>query len=94
MDYLLLTPDDIIKSLAKRVRDIRKRRKISQKQLAKRSNVSYGSLRRFEETGQISLESLVKIAMELGLTNEINELFTHPVYNSLEEVINERNQNS
>ena len=46
-------------------------------------------MRKFESTGQISLESFVKLAMELGVVNEINELFTRPVYNSIEEVINE-----
>ena len=94
MDYLWDTPIDVTKRLADRLKKIRKRRKITQQQLAARSNVSYASLRVFERTGKISLESFVKIAMELGVIQEIDDLFTKPVYTSIEEVINEREQNS
>ncbi|MCQ2537788.1 MAG: helix-turn-helix domain-containing protein [Lachnospiraceae bacterium] len=90
MLYMLDTPSDIATRLAKRMKSIRKRRKITQKQMAARSNVSYATLRKFESTGQISLESFIKLCMELGLTNELNNLFSTPVYNSIEEVINEQ----
>ncbi|SDZ96084.1 Helix-turn-helix [Oribacterium sp. KHPX15] len=88
MDYLWDMPSDVTKRLALRMKNIRKRKRLTQKQLAGRSNVSYATLRKFEKTGQISLESFVKLTMELGVVNEINELFTRPVYNSIEEVIN------
>ncbi len=90
MEYIFETPDDIALKLAQKMKSIRKRRKITQKQMAARSNVSYATLRKFEKTGQISLESFVKLTMELGLTNELNDLFSTPVYNSIEEVINDR----
>ena len=90
MQYILDTPSDIAVKLAQKMKSIRKRRKITQKQLAARSNVSYATLRKYEKTGQISLESFIKISMELGLTNELNNLFSTPVYNSIEEVINEQ----
>ncbi len=93
MDYFWDTPSDVTKRLAERMKSIRKRKKISQKQMAARSNVSYATLRKFEKTGQISLESFVKIAMELGIIGEVNSLFTEPVYTSIEEVVNARKQN-
>jgi hypothetical protein len=37
--------------------------------------VSYGSLKRFEQTGKISLESLLKIAVVLGASEPISDLF-------------------
>ena len=89
MDFICDTPTDITLKIAKRIKNIRKRRKITQQQLAARSNVSYASLKKFEQTGQISLISLVKIAMELDLTDELNNLFTTPVYKSIDEVIND-----
>lgn len=89
MDFIWETPSEIALNLAKRVKRIRKRRKITQKQLASHCNVSYGALKKFEQTGAISLISLIKIAMELNLTEEINSLFTTPVYNSIEEVLND-----
>ena len=94
MQYILDMPSDIAIRLATKLKSIRKRRKITQKQLAARSNVSYATLRKFEKTGQISLESFIKLSMELGLTSELNNLFSTPVYNSIEEVINEQRQNS
>lgn len=89
MDFIWETPAEIALNLAKRVKRIRKRKKITQEQLANRCNVSYGALKKFEQTGEIALVSLIKIAMELNLTNEINNLFTEPVYTSIDEVIND-----
>ena len=90
MDFLWDTPSDVAKRLALKVKNIRKRKKISQKQLAARSNVAYATLRKFEQTGSISLESFIKLSMELGVVDEINNIFSSPIYNSIEEVINER----
>lgn len=89
-EQLLFTTDDVAKTLAQRLKRIRKRKKITQHQLAARSNVSYASLCRFEQTGLISLESFIKICMELGVIDEVKDLFTHPVYSSIEEVINDK----
>ncbi len=89
MEFIWETPDEIAKNLAKRVKRIRKRKGITQVQLANRCNVSYGALKKFEQTGEISLLSLIKIAMELNLIDEINDLFTTPVYLSIEEVLND-----
>ena len=89
-DNVLYAPSDVARDLAGRLKRIRKRKKITQRQLAARSNVSYASLCRFEQTGMISLESLIKLSMELGVVSEIQDLFTRPVYTSIEEVINDR----
>ena len=89
-DFIWDTPSDVTKRLAKRIKAIRKRKHLTQEVLAARCNVTYASLRRFETTGNISLESFIKIAMELGVIDEINNLFTKPTYKSIEEVINEQ----
>ena len=70
-------------ALAKRVREIRKRKGFSQLQLSERSNVSFGSIKRFETTGQISLLSLTKLAVALNCENEIRNLFTDVSYGSI-----------
>ena len=57
--------------------------------LAEMSNVSYGSIKRFETTGQISLISLTKIAMALGIADELRNIFKHVPYKDIQEVINE-----
>ncbi|MCC8101327.1 MAG: helix-turn-helix transcriptional regulator [Clostridiales bacterium] len=67
----------------------RKEKKITQVQLAKYSDVSLGSIKRFERTGEISLSSLIKIAFALGCQDDFNALFAKKGYASIEEVINE-----
>lgn len=64
--------------LVKREKAARKAKKLTQKQLAERTGVSYGSIRRFEQTGEISLLSLVKIANALDCLEDFNELFKKP----------------
>ena len=84
------TAEEIDMKLAGRIRGIRKRRSISQKKLSEISGVSYGSIKRFETTGQISLLSLTKLAFALNEVDEIRNLFTDVPYRSIQEVINER----
>lgn len=88
-DYIWETPEEINKDLAQRIRNIRKRRRISQEQLSERCGVSYGSIKRFESTGQISLLHLTRIAVALGCVEEIKRLFVEVPYLSIEEVMNE-----
>ena len=83
------TAEELDKKLAERIRRIRKRRSISQQELAVMSCVSYGSIKRFEGSGQISLLSLTKIAMALELTDEFRDLFAQVPDRSIEEVIHE-----
>lgn len=84
----LKTPTEITSGIANRLSLIRKRRKITQKDLAKKSGVSYASLRRFEETGEISLISLSKLSIALDISEELDGLFSDVPFNSIEEVIN------
>ena len=83
------TAEEMDEQLAQRVKRIRKRKKLSQQELSKRSGVSYGSIKRFEATGMISLLSLTKLAVALGCSGEITQLFRGIPYESIEEVINE-----
>jgi transcriptional regulator with XRE-family HTH domain len=55
-------PSQIQMELAKKFRDLRKFKKLSQQEFATKSGVSLGSLKRFEQTGQISLESMLQLA--------------------------------
>ena len=83
------TAEELNQKLADRVRNIRRRRSISQQKLANISGVSYGSIKRFEQTGQISLLSLTRIAMALDIASELRNLFTEVPYQDIQEVINE-----
>jgi transcriptional regulator with XRE-family HTH domain len=65
------TPSDLLLEVAFKVKVLRKGKSLSQVDLAERSGVSISSLRRFEQTGQISFESLLKILHVLNRLKEI-----------------------
>ena len=90
MGFVWEMPEEINLALAQRLSRIRKRRRLSQKQLSEKSNVSYGSLKRFETTGQISLLSLTRLCVALDCVDEIRNLFTQVEYAIIEEVLHER----
>ena len=81
---------EINNDIAQKIVRLRKRKKITQKQLAARSGVSLGSLKRFEQSGEISLQSLTKIAIALDVENELEDLFDNVPFASIEEEINEQ----
>ena len=81
--FIWETAEELDQKLAQRVRNIRKRRSISQEKLASMSGVSYGSIKRFETSGQISLISLTKIAMARDIADEIRNLFTTVPYRDI-----------
>ena len=80
------TPKEIDMLIAGRIRKIRRRRKISQKRLSEKSGVSLGSVKRFEQNGEISLISLTKIAIALEIEGELEDLFEEVPFLSIEEV--------
>ncbi len=69
------TPLSTLIDIAKKVRALRKQMGYSQAELALRSGVSLGSIKRFERSGQISLESLVKMAHLLDRLNDFDVVF-------------------
>lgn len=86
------TPYEVSMELAEKAKEKRKYMKLTQQQLADRSGVSLGSLKRFERTGEISLASLLKIASVLDSLSEFDGLFKKPEYTSIEEILNDKNR--
>ncbi len=85
-------PKEIAKDIALQEKKKRKMRKLTQTELSERAGISLASLKRFEQTGEISFVSLIKIADILGEKEAFEELFTSKEYQSIQEVIDERNQ--
>jgi len=69
------TPKEISLDLAVKFKKLRKRSGMSQAEMAERSGVSLGSLKRFERSGKISLESLLMLAHILDRSKEFLQLF-------------------
>ncbi|MDR3258066.1 MAG: helix-turn-helix transcriptional regulator [Fusobacteriaceae bacterium] len=91
MEYNFLnnkTPKEIQLEIAKDVKERRKELKLTQEEFAKKSGVSFGSIKRFENIGEISLFSLVKITIILNCEDKLLLLFKQKQYNSIEEIIN------
>ena len=82
------TPNDIAHELVEKIKQHRKKLKISQAQLATKSGVSLGSIKRFESKYEISLNSFIKILIALNLEHDLENLFLQKSYNSIDEVIN------
>jgi len=82
------TPKELGKTIALNMRGRRKSRKLSLKRLSEMSGVSYGSMKRFESSGEISLISLLKIAVVLECTDAFLQLFVGAEPRSIQEIIN------
>ena len=67
-------PAQVAQELAQRLAVLRKQEGFSQAELARRSGVSLGSLRRFEQSGKISLESLLLLSQMLGRLDEFERV--------------------
>ncbi len=70
-----MIPKDICKELAKRLTAIRLQKAWTRDVLAKTAHVNIHSLKRFERTGQISLERLIAISQALEISQDIERLF-------------------
>ena len=81
------TPGELGQMLAANVRKRRKARKLSIKRLSELSGVSFGSMKRFESTGEISLTSLLKIAIVLDCAEAFKLLFADTEPRSIQEII-------
>lgn len=81
----ILTEQTVIADMVSRVRMRRKELGITQRDLAQKSGVSFGSIRRFEETGEISFSSLVKIGHTIGCLQDFNELFKNRTITNLKD---------
>ncbi len=81
-----ITEQSVINGIVDRVRKKRKEMKLTQRDLANRSGVSYASIRRFESSGEISFSALLKIAKALGSLADFNLLFSNDTITNLKDL--------
>ena len=84
--YQLKDPEEVALELADKVRLFRLGRKWKQATLADRSGVSLASLRRFEQTGLVSLQSLLKLSFALGCLSDFDTVLNSPKVDSIREL--------
>ena len=68
------TPFSIMQTIKEKFKARRLALDLTQEGLAKKSGVSLGSLKRFENSGQISLESLLKLALVLECLDDFSTI--------------------
>lgn len=69
--------------LADRLKQVRLLRRWKQSTLAERAGVSLATLRRFEQTGQVSLKSLLRLSFALGRLSDFGALMQAPPADSI-----------
>ncbi|HHD78042.1 MAG TPA: XRE family transcriptional regulator [Epsilonproteobacteria bacterium] len=72
LSFLPKNPQDVMEELRVKFKQRRTSMGYTQTECATRSGVSLGSLKRFERTGQISFESLLKLAFVLECLGEFD----------------------
>jgi len=75
MKLNFLNSREIVELLGQRLKQERLLREWTQAELAKRSGVSLTTISNLEAGRNISFETLVQVAMVLGRTQELSELF-------------------
>ena len=89
LSFLPSTPSEIMEIIKNKFKQRRKALGYTQSELASRSGVSLGSLKRFERFGQISLESLLKLALVLECLEGFESLCEkkEEVFESMEDLL-------
>lgn len=86
----ITSPFEVKQRLKARAKQRRLEANLTQDGLAKRANVSLGTLKHFEKTGDASIRFLVAIAFALSAENEFGGLFPPTPYKTIDDVIDKR----
>lgn len=84
--YLALTPADVERTLARRLRDARKARGFTQAELAKRSGLALATVARLERTGQGQVSSLTRLCAALGRLDDFDAVLKPAAPTTLDEL--------
>ena len=74
-----ITPIQMLEIIAAQLKARRLFLNLSQQSLSDRSGVSLSVIRKYERTGKISLESLLKLAVILDSLKQFEDLFQKPI---------------
>ncbi|MBN2657859.1 MAG: helix-turn-helix transcriptional regulator [Spirochaetales bacterium] len=86
MKFELKTSGDVAETLAGRLKELRLINKWKRSTLSERSGVSVGSLIRFEQTAQISLDNFLKLLSALGRLDDLDEVLLPPKAGTIDEL--------
>jgi transcriptional regulator with XRE-family HTH domain len=74
-DFNLISPVDVMLSVAQRAKLLRLEQNITQQELADRVGIAIGTVKRFEKCGEIQFNHLLRIALVLGRLEDFTDIF-------------------
>lgn len=83
------SPENVRLELAKRFKQCRKNKGLTQVQLSKKSLIPYGTIRQFEQKGKISLESLIILCEALDMISDFDLLFNPDTHRNYRKLVDE-----
>ena len=72
---LLITPADVMLQTAQCAKALRLEQNITQQELADKAGIAVGTVKRFEKTGEVQFNHLLRIALVLGRLDDFKTLF-------------------
>jgi transcriptional regulator with XRE-family HTH domain len=90
------TPASVMLIIRDNFKSKRLRLNLTQEGLSNRSGVSFGSVKRFESNGEISLKSLLKLAVVLECLDDFSSVAKNNQenINSMEQLLKQNNKSS
>ncbi|MCQ2974788.1 MAG: helix-turn-helix domain-containing protein [Bacteroidales bacterium] len=85
--YTIDNPDDVAMEIANDFRRRRIEKNLTREQVAEMSQVPLSNIARFEQKGLVSLQNLIKIAMAVGYTSDIKNIFKTQKYQTMDEML-------
>ena len=74
-DIDLIAPSDVMQRTAQRAKALRLEQNITQQELADKVGIAVGTVKRFEKTGEVQFNHLLRIALVLGRLDDFKTLF-------------------
>ncbi|MBO8442493.1 MAG: helix-turn-helix transcriptional regulator [Spirochaetes bacterium] len=87
LDEFGMMPIEIQKEIARKEKERRREKGITQEEMARRANLSLSSLRRFEQTGEISFAALIRIGSVLDDEKAFLGLFAPQEFRTMKELL-------
>ena len=74
-DIDLIAPSDVMQRTAQRAKALRLEQNITQQELADKVGIAVGTVKRFEKTGEVQFNHLLRIALVLGKLEDFSNIF-------------------
>lgn len=87
MDFNFFSPTELCRDVARRARELRLSLGLRQEDLAAKAGVTLSTLKRFERSGEVGFEVVVRISVALSDEAALGQLFLPRMTESLDELL-------